>query len=179
MSEAEIPPVNPAEDLSEWLDNHHQLVDAEDAEQGAEQVHVFAEAGAPVFGLPPFRWWRFNVFWMFWCFFWNLQGVINLVTLDINGYLSIFIPFITIHRLVPVRGNLKDGVRVSFNIGIVKGVANFFVRTIPGGRWLYVQLWVFQLFRRPIGITGRPVTRTVRLIPIPSPFKPQILAPGE
>ncbi|KAI0247199.1 hypothetical protein BJV78DRAFT_1085132, partial [Lactifluus subvellereus] len=68
-----------------------------------------------------------------------LQGLIDLSTLIIDATLSIHLPILGTTRLISVKGPLTgNGVRVSFNIGIVKGDARFYAVD----RWLWVQMTV-------------------------------------
>ncbi|KAI0263198.1 hypothetical protein BC834DRAFT_971481 [Gloeopeniophorella convolvens] len=181
MSESEIPDVHPDNGkpqlslhLNVWLDNHHQLIPPEDGES-EEQIHVFADAGPPSSGYLPGGGGGSMSFGYSGASH-GLQGVIHLVNLDINATLFIFIPFIINQKLMVVKGNLRgDGVRVGFNLGIVRGVARFYASgSIPGLRWLTVQLSVWELFRRPLPLP-LPFVRTIRLIPIPQAFRPLAL----
>ncbi|KAI0247193.1 hypothetical protein BJV78DRAFT_951763 [Lactifluus subvellereus] len=147
------------ENLDEWLHRHHHIVHGLEAGDG-DPVHVFAQANGPIFGHS--KWWHFTVHWLFWSFSWGLQGLIDLSTLIIDATLSIHLPILGTTRLISVKGPLTgNGVRVSFNIGIVKGDARFYAVD----RWLWVQMTVTELVHRPTPPV--PATRTVRLLHIP------------
>ncbi|KAI0299752.1 hypothetical protein B0F90DRAFT_1630700, partial [Multifurca ochricompacta] len=84
---------------------------------------------------------------------------LDIGTLEINAEFSVRLPVLAAIRLAEVRGNLRDGVKVSFDISVLKGDARFYV----SGGWLWVDLSarVFMAIHGPL---------KVKLIPLPCAF---------
>ncbi|KAI0297028.1 hypothetical protein B0F90DRAFT_1635173, partial [Multifurca ochricompacta] len=89
----------------------------------------------------------------------QLKGYIDIGTFEINAEFSVRVPIIGTFRLAAVKGNLKDGVQVSFGISVLKGTARFYINS----GWLYVDLsaTVFGTVYGPL---------KVKLIPLPWVF---------
>ncbi|KAI0297055.1 hypothetical protein B0F90DRAFT_991694 [Multifurca ochricompacta] len=141
-------------ELEKWLEGHHHQY--EDP-LTAEIIHVYAIAGAPVFHndtkVPRYD---FDIEVPLWGITWVLKGYIDVGTFEINAEFSVRTPIITPFRLAAVKGNLKDGVKVSFDVSFVKGEAKFYIF----GGWLWV-----DLSATVFGTTYGPLK--VKLIPLP------------
>ncbi|KAI0298151.1 hypothetical protein B0F90DRAFT_1632935, partial [Multifurca ochricompacta] len=91
----------------------------------------------------------------------QLKGYANKSTFEIDGTFSVKIPIIGSFQLGQVKGNLQDGVKVTFGVSVVHGDARFYY--LSG--WIYVDLaaTVFGTDYGPI---------TIKLIQFPwvSPF---------
>ncbi|KAI0263224.1 hypothetical protein BC834DRAFT_971496 [Gloeopeniophorella convolvens] len=140
-------------ELGKWVEGHHRV--SQEGKNG-ELVHVYAIAGPPVFGGDPGRW-DFDIEFPIWGVTFILKGYVDLTTLEIDATFSVRIPIIGTFKLAEVKGNLKDGVSVSFGIsGILSGKATFYVRD----GWIWVDLSA-EIF----GTTYGPVS--IKLIPLP------------
>ena len=72
-----------------------------------------------------------------------------------NATLSVEVPIVGTVRLAEVRGNLRDGVTVSFGVSFLHGDARFYLRD----GWLYVDLsaTVFGTHHGPVSIPLIPI----------------------
>ncbi|KAI0297056.1 hypothetical protein B0F90DRAFT_1635174, partial [Multifurca ochricompacta] len=89
----------------------------------------------------------------------QLKGYIDVGTFEINAEFSVKVPILGTYRLATVKGNLKDGVEVSFGIAVLKGTARFYINS--GWLWVDLSATVF-------GTTYGPLK--VKLIPLPCVF---------
>lgn len=86
-----------------------------------------------------------------------MKGYIDLTTKEIDAALFVKIPLFPEIKLAEVKGNLQDGVTVSFSIldGKISGSATFYIKD----KWLWVKL--------SVTIFGKKYSGDWRLIPLP------------
>lgn len=86
----------------------------------------------------------------------QLNGFTDLSTLKFDATLSDHIPIIGTHQIAEVKGDLKGGITVKFNLDkVLSGSATFTLKD----KWLYVEL--------NAKVFGREEKITFHLIPIP------------
>ncbi|KAI0263223.1 hypothetical protein BC834DRAFT_323771 [Gloeopeniophorella convolvens] len=140
-------------DLSKWIEGHHTV--SRDGRNG-EEVHVYAISGPPVFGEGRESRWDFDVETPIGGVIFILKGYIDLSTLEMDAILSARFPFTDL-TLAEVKGNLKDGIKVTFDIPrVISGSATFYVR--DGWVWMDLSVTIF-------GKTYDPIS--VKLFPLP------------
>ncbi|KAI0293862.1 hypothetical protein B0F90DRAFT_1642157 [Multifurca ochricompacta] len=86
----------------------------------------------------------------------QLKGYVDKSTLEIDAAFSVKVPIIGSFQLAQVKGNLQDGVKVTFGVSILHGDARFYY----SAGWIYLDLsaTVFGTVYGPL---------TIKLIPLP------------
>jgi len=135
--------------LDDFAKGHHSTHQTD-----TELIHVYAIAGKPVF--TDHDHWDFDVQVPWAGGVWKLKGYIDLKTTEIDANFSVKFPIIPEIRLAHVKGNLTQGVQVTFSIGsIVSGTAKFYIKD--------KHLWV-DLSAKVWGHQYGPIS--IKLIPI-------------
>ncbi|KAI0297031.1 hypothetical protein B0F90DRAFT_1742503 [Multifurca ochricompacta] len=120
--------------LEKWIEGHHHQY--EDPVT-AEIIHVYAIAGAPVYyDGPRVPQYDIDIEVPLWGVTWILRGYIDNGTLEIDAEFAVRLPIIGTFTLAAVKGNLKDGVEVTFGISVLNGEARFYI----SGGWLWIDL---------------------------------------
>ena len=87
----------------------------------------------------------------------QLKGYIDTDSLEIDAELYIKIPFIPEIPLARVKGSLKNGVLVSFNVvGVIVGTARFYLKNT----W---EVWMYL----DATILGKSIAKDIYLFTIP------------
>ncbi|KAJ7277113.1 hypothetical protein C8J57DRAFT_1308588 [Mycena rebaudengoi] len=118
-------------DVNNLLEGRHQSSKASDG----EEVHVFAIAGPPVFGSSDPGRYDFSVEVPLWGVTWILNGYMD-AKLAMNATFSVRVPIMGTFKLSDVKGNLADGIAVTFDISMLNGQAKFYI----SDKWLYINL---------------------------------------
>jgi len=56
------------------------------------------------------------------------KGTINIIDLSIYVEIGVTVPFIGYVKITSVKGNLKEGVTISFDVAVASGSVTFFLR---------------------------------------------------
>ncbi|KAI0298181.1 hypothetical protein B0F90DRAFT_1952562 [Multifurca ochricompacta] len=139
--------------LKQWLVGHHNSYEHEVT---GETIHVYAIAGPPVYSDGDSDRIDFDIELPLWGVTWVLKGYVIKSTLEIDAAFSVKVPIIGSFQLAQVKGNLQDGVKVTFGVSILHGDARFYY----SAGWIYVDLsaTVFGKVYGPL---------TIKLIPLP------------
>ncbi|KAG8921170.1 hypothetical protein FRC02_000409, partial [Tulasnella sp. 418] len=117
--------------LKSWIDGHHREVDG---------VHVFAIAGPPPFGESDNRW-DIDIEIPIGPVILQLVGYIDLSTLDVDIAAYVKIPGLPALKVGELKGNLNDGIEISFDLVIIKGSLRLYIK--DKCLWLAYELTVF------------------------------------
>ncbi|KAI0295583.1 hypothetical protein B0F90DRAFT_1143885 [Multifurca ochricompacta] len=139
--------------LKQWLVGHHNSYEHE---KTGELIHVYAIAGPPVYAEGDSDRIDFDIEVPLWGVTWILKGYVEKSTLEIDAAFSVKIPIIGTYQLAKVKGNITDGVKVTFGVSVVRGDARFYY----SNGWIYVDLSA-TVFGK---VYGRV---TIKLIPLP------------
>ncbi|KAI0295584.1 hypothetical protein B0F90DRAFT_1919298 [Multifurca ochricompacta] len=100
--------------LKQWLVGH---LNSYKHKKTGELIHVYAIAGPPVYAEGDSDRIDFDI---------ELKGYAEKSTLEIDAAFSVKIPIIGTYQLAKVKGNITDGVKVTFGVSVVRGDARFY-----------------------------------------------------
>ncbi|KAI0298182.1 hypothetical protein B0F90DRAFT_834382 [Multifurca ochricompacta] len=104
------------------------------ARSHGETIHVYAIAGPPVYSDGDSDRIDFDIELPLWGVTWVLKGYVIKSTLEIDAAFSVKVPIIGSFQLAQVKGNLQDGVKVTFGVSILHGDARFIIPLV-GFMW--------------------------------------------
>ncbi|KAI0293157.1 hypothetical protein B0F90DRAFT_1670921 [Multifurca ochricompacta] len=133
--------------LKQWLVGHHNSYEHEVT---GETIHVYAIAGPPVYSNGDSDRIDFDIELPLWGVTWVLKGYVIKSTLAIDAAFSVKVPIIGSFQLAQVKGNLQDGVKVTFGVSFCMEMPGSIIPLV-GFMWTFYGPLTIKLIPLPFG----------------------------